>query len=302
MKNTALSVIIILFYFSIFLSYPFTTFAEGTPNPPAFPTCESKIFTNPGDWAHYDSGWHTILGIGSREGRDDVYQLTQGNFLQCFCPVEGTEGIQTNWWNIQRQGLNEEEIHSFFNQGWQKEDGGDWNLYNETYLAKNVTFSCVQATPTLTLTPTPTPSVTTPSGPISKCFDLEAQPTDGTAPLTVKFTGHADDPVTGGKIKEYRFDFGDASGGQSQVWFQTDRTAYHRYELSGTYTANLRIQDNAGNWRESDDCKATIIVHAQPPVLAASSPKELPSTGANILILIGLVPIGYYIYQRFKIV
>jgi PKD repeat protein len=132
---------------------------------------------------------------------------------------------------------------------------------------------------------------------------LEASPTEGSSPLTVKFTAHADDPATGGKIKEYRFDYGDASGGQPQVWFQTDPVSYHRYELSGNYEAKLKIQDNAGNWRESDDCKATIKVNSVPQVLGSSTPSELPSTGLSLLIL-SLLPlggIGYLLYRHFKL-
>lgn len=270
--------------------------------PPAFPSCNPKIFEENGDWAHYDFGSHEILGVGRQDGRDDVYTLNDGNFLQCFCPVEGNDGIQTNWWNIAGAGLTEEEAQSFVNLGWSKEDGGSWNLYHETYLAKNTDFSCEKATPAPSPTSTPTPTPTHgPEGPLSRCFDLEAEPSEGTAPLTVKFTGHADDPATGGKIKEYRFDFADASGGQPQIQFQSGSIAFHRYELPGTYEAKLRIQDNAGNWRESDDCKATITVHSQPQVLGAEVPEALPAAGADILAAAFLLPIGVHLYKRFKI-
>lgn len=159
-------------------------------------------------------------------------------------------------------------------------------------------------TPTPTLIPLPSPTLTPTPGPQSKCFDLEAEPSGGSAPLTVKFTAHADDPASGGKIKEYRFDFGDASGGQSQVWFQTDRVAYHRYEIAGSYNASLRIQDQAGNWRESDDCKVTITANSVPQVLSATSPKELPVTGMPVAVGISTLPIGtlgYCLFRRFKL-
>jgi hypothetical protein len=297
-------------YLSVFLlafllmAGSLTSIVFATTTPPSFPTCESKIFSSDGDWAHYDSGIHGVVGVGNLEGKDDVYSLSDGNFLQCYCPSEGTGGIQSNWWNVERAGLSQSEIDSYQSQGWFKENGSGWNLYNETYLIQNRNFSCEQVTPTPTNAPsvTPTPG---PEGPQSRCFDLEATPLEGTAPLTVKFTGHADDPATGGKIKEYKFDYGDASGGQPQVWSQTDRVSYHRYEISGEYTAKLDIQDNAGNWRGSDDCRVTIKVNSTPQVLGTSSPDQLPSTGLTVALMVlipSLTGAGFYLHSRFRLI
>ncbi len=290
-------------------------FAEGS----SFPTCESKIFTSSGDRAHYDSGVHGIIGVGNLTGKDDVYSLSNGDFMQCFCPTNGNSGptaaeagIQTNWLNTEMAGLSETQINEFKSQGWMFEQSGlGWNLLDDPYLAENRNFSCTAPTPTVVISPStgPTPEIFTPTngpeGPTSKCYDLEALPSEGTAPLTVKFIGHADDPATNGLIKQYRFDYADSSGNQPQVVTQTDKEAYHRYELSGNYTATLRIQDNAGNWRESDDCKVTIKVNSAPQVLGASTAAVLPSTGTGELVsasLILLVIGGIIVYRQFRIV
>ena len=299
-----------LFVFLFLLSNSVVTESKASENlVPDFPNCEDKIFTQNGDRAHYNGGIHGIPGVGNIEGRDDVYTLTEGNFLQCFCPENGS-GIQSNWWNV--SNLSQGEIDGHKTNGWMFEQSGSgWNLLDDPYLIKNRSFSCSLPTPTPvpSVTPTNVPFIPTPtSGPRgleSKCYDLEASPSEGTAPLTVRFQGHADDPATQGKIRQYRFDFADASGGQPQVVLQSDKVAYHRYEISGNYKAMLRIQDNAGNWRESGDCEIEIKVHAAPQVLGASSPEVLPATGlpetAALLVLV-LSPLGFYLYRRFRLV
>ena len=280
--------------------------------PPSFPTCESKIFSSNGDHDHTVNGNFYVIGVGWRFGTDDVYTLSNGNYLQCYCPNDRSTGIQSDWWNADNADLSDEDISFYKSHGWFEEQGKDRNLPDNTFLVKNRDFSCAQptpmVTPTATLTPTPQPTVTPtpgPEGPQSRCFDLEANPSEGTSPLTVRFTAHADDPVTQGKIKDYKFDFGDASGGQPQVWSQTDRVAYHKYELSGEYTAKVDIQDNAGNWRGSDDCRVKIKVNQIPPVLGASTPSKLPTTGLPVALALlapSLTVVGVYLYRLYTLV
>ena len=100
----------------------------------------------------------------------------------------------------------------------------------------------------------------------------------------------------------YKFDFGDASDNQPQVWSQTTNVAYHKYQLSGEYTAKVDVQDQAGNWRGSDDCRVTIKVNDQPQVLGLSVPSELPSTGVSVLGALALVPVGIVLRKRFRLV
>lgn len=285
------------------------TAANANVSPPDFPVCSSQ--SEDGDKAHYDFGLHQILGAGLVEGSDDVYSLGDGNYLQCYCPVEGDDGlpaqsgIQTAWWRIGE--LTQEEIDKFIGEDWILVNGLQWNLDDALYLGKNSDHSCAEPTPTPTNTLTPTPTVTptpTPGDePESRCSSISASPTEGTAPLTVKFNGSGFDED--GDIKKYRFDFGDSSGGQPQVWEQEESEAWHRYENDGSYTASLHVQDSRGNWRNGQaDCRIEIEVNGKPRVLAATV-TSLPKTGAPLGIVFGLSTLsglGAYLYKRFKLV
>ncbi len=112
-----------------------------TPSNFVFPSCSSYIGINGNP--HYDFGNpHQIVGEeGKRYGRDDVYALENGNYLQCFCPDGGNNGIQTNWLRT-----NDPII------GWFFENGLQWNLGNYNYAAQNLDFSCNRGT---TATPVP---------------------------------------------------------------------------------------------------------------------------------------------------
>jgi hypothetical protein len=103
---------------------------SATPNNFVFPSCQNFIGT-PGDKAHYNFGMHQIVGGPLLPGSDDVYTLENGNFLQCFCPVDGVTGIQTNWLRVPG-----------YMQGWFYEFGEGWNLGRYWYAAQNMPFSC----------------------------------------------------------------------------------------------------------------------------------------------------------------
>lgn len=318
---TSRILVVLLLFVSMFVGTSLTspiTFAheDAMCIPPDFPTCESKIFTASGDHDHSENGNFYIIGVGWRQGTDDVYRLMDGNFLQCYCPTNGGTGIQSDWWNASLEGLTPEEINKYKSEGWFEEQGSQRNLPNYTFLVHNREFNCNAPTPTVTPVPTAVPTMTPtsipqatatpgPQGPISRCFDLTADHTSGNASLTVNFTGHADDPSQAGKIKEYRFDFADASDNQQQVVYTTNNTASHRYTLPGTYEAILRIQDYAGNWRESDDCKLKIQVNPAGQVLGITSPDQLPATGASLFVLAVALPLyffGKFLYRKFKLV
>ncbi len=113
-------------------------------NAPSFPKCSDQ--TGFGDKAHYTSGLHQIVGNGLLEGQDDVYTLSNGNFLQCYVPPAKDVCIQTNWWRT-------DQVLA----GWYSVNGSQWNLGNFHYLAKNLNYNC-QPTPTPSPTPTPTPT------------------------------------------------------------------------------------------------------------------------------------------------
>ena len=271
--------------------------------PPDYLSCTEQ--TPPGDYEHYDYGWHQIVGQGGLiEGADDVYTLSESNYLQCFCSVDD-EGIESIWWEV--SGLSQVEIDQYLAQGWYLENGLQWNLVDTMYLVKNVEYVCAEPTPTPTptLTPTGTPTLTPTPGdePESRCSSLSASPVEGTAPLTVKFNGSGFDED--GDIKKYRFDFGDSSGGQPQEWEQEESEAWHRYENEGKYIASLNVQDSRGNWRNGqEDCRIEIEVNDKPKVLSATVTR-LPKTGAPLGIVFGLTSlsgIGAYLYKRFKLI
>jgi cysteine-rich repeat protein len=96
-----------------------------------FPSCET-LLQAPGDKEHYTSGWHQIVGESSqREGSDDVYLLENNNYAQCFCPVEGTAGTQSNWLKTDKTI-----------EGWFSENGLQWDLDNYNYAVQNLDFTC----------------------------------------------------------------------------------------------------------------------------------------------------------------
>jgi hypothetical protein len=276
-------------------------------DPPSFPKCVNQ--NENGDWAHYDYGLHQIVGNGLVEGADDVYSLDGGNYLQCLCDLNDN-GTETIWWRVDE--LSQADINYFTSNGYYYLNGEQWNLGDYMYLAKNGEYLCSDPTPTPTPTVTPTPTPTdiptptpTPNDdePESRCSGLSASPSSGTAPLTVRFTGSGYDED--GEIKLYKFDFGDASDDQPQVWEQEESEAHHRYIYEGTYFASLHVKDSRGNWRNgNDDCKLEIEVSDEPKVLGASTTTELPKTGAGAVVvgILSLSSLGAYLYRRFSIV
>lgn len=303
--QSLISALVLVFTFTFLGYFAVSLLAEDDVNPPSFPTCQSLYGTD-GDVASYESGTHQIVGGGLVGGSDNVYSQSSGNYLQCYCPVEGENGIQTVWWLA--DDLSEEDVNYYKAMGWFYENGLQWNLGDHWFLAKNSDAICAQPTPTPspTVTPTVTPSPTATPTPIPdddkpRCVGLSASPTEGSAPLTVRFTGSGFDK--NGPILEYEFDFGDASGNQSQVWRQKESEAAHRYENPGSYIASLKVKDQGGTWRDgNDDCKVTITVKSTPKVLSTSIADELPTAGASVLVLASLVPAGYYLYKRFRLV
>lgn len=108
---------------------------------PDFPNCVEM--TEDGDKAHYETGLHEIAGEGLFEGADDVYSLSDGNALQCFCPTDG-KGIQTLWFKTNAK------IDGWF----PIENGVHWNLEDHAYLALNSEYDCKEEE----VTPPPPPS------------------------------------------------------------------------------------------------------------------------------------------------
>lgn len=166
-------------------------------------------------------------------------------------------------------------------------------------------------TPTETPTATPTASPTSTPGPnlTSSCSSLTASALSGTAPLTVNFNGNGSD--SNGNLQAYQFNFGDASDGQDQIVTTTNNSAAHVYHNSGTYIANLIVEDSRGNWVGGNpgNCQVNINVSNEPQVLGTSTtaPSVLPKTGSDDGLILGVASIpaifgGIYLYRRFRLV
>lgn len=163
----------IIFISTIIITGKFSyTKADSEETIPDFPAC-SNLLGNPGNHASHAEGLHQVVGGDLLWGSDDVYSIADGNYVQCYCPVEDNDGIQTNWWRTD-QVL----------EGWFSVNDIVWNLGDYHFLAQNQDFDCndgddgnggeptptptptdpsITPTPTETTTPTPTPSDNNPT-------------------------------------------------------------------------------------------------------------------------------------------
>jgi len=115
---------------------------------PDFPSCSNPQGVVK---ASYSSGTHGIVGsTATYTGTDIVYQLDNGDVLQCFCSESGL-GIQTNWWKA--SSLDQSQVQTLINLGWYfVPDGTAWGLSEGFYLAQNINYSCGGTTTTTTST------------------------------------------------------------------------------------------------------------------------------------------------------
>jgi hypothetical protein len=275
------------------------------PSPPTFPRCEDKLRVSRGDRKSENSGLHPIPGKTDIEGRNDIYTLTEGNFVQCTCEANGTRGVQTNWWEIQGLPLGRVDIDAFERAGWILiNNGSGWDVLNTQYLAKTNDISCSSASaataaPTRAVTSSRTPTPLNTTG--SSCTSLTVSATRGRAPLTVQFTIQGRDP--NGQIQEYELDTGDLVAGEEQVIKQSQARASYTYETPGTYKVVAWIKDSQDNWVESNACKKTITV--TDVGIGGSGKDELPETGLSVagffaMMIVGEV--GYLVYKRYQLV
>jgi hypothetical protein len=106
---------------------------------PSFDSCHNPVGSVQAD---YSTGQHAIVGvIGLQNGSDKVFSNGNNNYTQCFCPSSGNGGIKTNW--LAAGNISKEDKNVLITQGWNYiENGTDWGLSNQPYLAKNIEFSC----------------------------------------------------------------------------------------------------------------------------------------------------------------
>lgn len=107
--------------------------------PTTFTSCHNPVGLVKAD---YSVGEHAIVSVvGLKSGSDKVFAVGNDNFTQCFCPTNGQIGVKTNW--LAAGNLTKEDQNVLITQGWVYiENGADWGLSNQPYLAKNIEFSC----------------------------------------------------------------------------------------------------------------------------------------------------------------
>lgn len=128
----------LLFFLALSLFLANTTLAFAEFIPPGFSSCPVGSETIKAD---FPVGEHAIVGVtGLQSGSDKVFSIGDNNFVQCFCPAQGS-GTQTNW--LSAGNINQVDRNNLITQGWVLiPNGADWGLDPQPYLAKNMDFSC----------------------------------------------------------------------------------------------------------------------------------------------------------------
>ncbi len=94
--------------------------------------------------AFYSTGTHAIAGKpGTVEGSDIVFDQENHNATQCYCPVHGMSGIQTDW--LYAANVSSQWKENAAKDGWiEIPDGSTWGLSTGAYFAKNSDFLCIR--------------------------------------------------------------------------------------------------------------------------------------------------------------
>jgi hypothetical protein len=89
---------------------------------------------------------HGVAGTTTTyAGTDKIYNLSNGNTLQCLCPDNG-KGIQTNW--LSTKNMSQADISQYKHDGWiYVVTGSTWGLADVPYLAKNSDYACKSVQP-----------------------------------------------------------------------------------------------------------------------------------------------------------
>ena len=102
-----------------------------------------------------------------------------------------------------------------------------------------------------------------------------ANPTSGTAPLTVNFDASASTPPSGTTIVSYTWNFGDGTTGSGQF-------ASHTYLTEGAYNASLIVEDSNGNTDVATTAITVTPMPIDPPVAAFTAN---PTSGTAPLVV-----------------
>lgn len=123
---------------SLFFLQTFVKPAFALTEPPVF-SCKTPV----GDViADFNEGTHGIAGDSATyTGSDKVYRIDNDHVLQCFCPTDSNEGIQSNWAKL--ADTSESSISYFQKLGWSYVPNGlAWGLDDAAYIVKNEYYGC----------------------------------------------------------------------------------------------------------------------------------------------------------------
>jgi hypothetical protein len=261
---------------------------------PDFPACSDQA--DDGDWFTSDYGAYKIPTLEDPfYGTNDVYYINDGgNFLQCVCASGTNQGKQINWWKVGNGVLTSEEITAYQRLGWGLENGKDYNLLLTDYLFKSSNYTCSETAPLPTPTAKPKPKAV--------CSDLTAEPSEGAAPLSVKFDVECIDPD--GEIGTYRYDMGYQKDG-AQVVFESDKSEFAtKFNDKGEYEVKLEVFNKDGEKVDCTNCSLTISANGTPENGGIGGVAQLPQTGAPAvtgLILTSLGGLGFSILKVIKV-
>ncbi len=132
MKRTyILLIFFVLFHLSVQQSFALN-------EPPIF-SCQSPVGSTIAD---FNEGTHGIAGDSATYvGSDRVYQIDSNHVVQCFCPHDSNDGIQSNWAIL--TDTSEETINYYQKLGWTYVPNGTaWGLSNSGYIVQNVSYAC----------------------------------------------------------------------------------------------------------------------------------------------------------------
>lgn len=121
----------------------------------------------------------------------------------------------------------------------------------------------------------------TPTGNNPPTANLQANPTSGTAPLSVTFDGSTSSDPDGDSITAYAWNFGDTTATVTT----TAATISHSYANNGSYTASLRVRDQFGAISAPDTVQIVVGNDAPVPQILAPASNATFAVGDNITLL-----------------
>jgi len=130
---------LILFFIVLFTLLHITATQSYAVSEPSLFSCRSPIGST---LANFNEGTHGIAGDSATyTGSDRVYKIDSDHVVQCFCPSDSNDGIQSNWFKLSDN--NQNAIAYYQKLGWiYVPSGKAWGLDDAAYIVKNESYSC----------------------------------------------------------------------------------------------------------------------------------------------------------------